>query len=505
MNTNPFVELVDISKSFPGVKALSDVSIAFYPGKVHVLLGENGAGKSTIIKIISGVYQADAGKLLVGGQEYTFTNTRQALAHGVSVIHQELSVIPDLTVAENIFLGREPKIARTGLIDRATMFAETKKLLDSIGVKINPRAVIRTLTNGDKQMVEIARAVSQNSSMVIMDEPTSSLSDHEVEALFRVINKLKSENVAVIYISHRMKEIFEIGDNITILRDGQVVKTMPLSETDEQTMIALMVGRQVTQYYYKAEAPKDSPVVLSVKNLTRKGVFQNVSFDLHQGEVLGVSGLIGAGRTEVMRAIFGADRFTSGEIEVFGQKAAFKTPGQAIKAGIGLIPEDRRGQGLLLEKNLRQNTSLASLMANSHHGFINFKWENTIAAEYIEKLHTKTPSDRALARNLSGGNQQKVVIAKWLAAKVRILIMDEPTRGIDVNAKAEIYALMKEFVENGGSIIVVSSELPEVLGVSNRIMVMRGGVVTKIMNAEGATEKEVMQYASFNSETETGV
>ena len=223
MNTNPFVELVDISKSFPGVKALSDVSIAFYPGKVHVLLGENGAGKSTIIKIISGVYQADAGKLLVGGQEYTFTNTRQALAHGVSVIHQELSVIPDLTVAENIFLGREPKIARTGLIDRATMFAETKKLLDSIGVKINPRAVIRTLTNGDKQMVEIARAVSQNSSMVIMDEPTSSLSDHEVEALFRVINKLKSENVAVIYISHRMKEIFEIGDNITLLRDGQVV------------------------------------------------------------------------------------------------------------------------------------------------------------------------------------------------------------------------------------------------------------------------------------------
>ena len=265
--------------------------------------------------------------------------------------------------------------------------------------------------------------MTQNSSMVIMDEPTSSLSDHEVEALFRVINKLKSENVAVIYISHRMKEIFEIGDNITILRDGQVVKTMPLSETDEQTMIALMVGRQVTQYYYKAEAPKDSPVVLSVKNLTRKGVFQNVSFDLHQGEVLGVSGLIGAGRTEVMRAIFGADRFTSGEIEVFGQKAAFKTPGQAIKAGIGLIPEDRRGQGLLLEKNLRQNTSLASLMANSHHGFINFKWENTIAAEYIEKLHTKTPSDRALARNLSGGNQQKVVIAKWLAAKVRNILI----------------------------------------------------------------------------------
>lgn len=505
MNTKPFVELHGINKSFPGVKALSDVSIDFYPGKVHILLGENGAGKSTIIKIISGVYQADAGNLLVNGQEHTFMNTRQALAKGISVIHQELSVIPDLTVAENIFLGREPKIAGTGLIDKAAMFARTKELLESIGIEISPKALIRKLTNGDKQMVEIARAVSQNSAMVIMDEPTSSLSDHEVQALFRVINKLKSENVAIIYISHRMKEIAEIGDTITILRDGQVVKTLPLSETDEQSMIALMVGRQMTQYYYKAEAKAGGEIVLRVENLTSKGVFEDVSYDLRQGEVLGVSGLIGAGRTEVMRAVFGADRYQSGNVMVFGKKVRFRTPREAIRAGIGLIPEDRRNQGLLLEKNIRQNTSLASLMENSHHGFINFKWESDIAAEYITKLRTKTPSDRALARNLSGGNQQKVVIAKWLAAKVRILIMDEPTRGIDVNAKAEIYALMKDFVEQGGSIIMVSSELPEILGVSNRILVMRGGRVTKMMDAQGATEKEIMKYASFNSETDAEV
>lgn len=505
MNVKPFVEFRGITKTFPGVKALSDVSIDFYPGKVHVLLGENGAGKSTIVKIISGVYQADQGELFVSGEKQTFTNTRQALKKGISVIHQELSVIDDLTVAENIFLGREPKLANTGFIDRKMMYTQTKELLNSIGVEINPKQLVRKLTNGDKQMVEIARAVSQNSAMVIMDEPTSSLSDHEVQALFRVIQKLKRENVAMIYISHRMKEIAEIGDTITILRDGQLVKTMPLSETDEQSMIALMVGRKMTQYYFKAEPPEKAQTVLSVKNLTEEGVFENVSFDLYQGEILGVSGLIGAGRTEVMRAIFGADRFTSGEIEVFGKKSVFTTPQQAIKAGIGLIPEDRRNQGLLLGKNLRINTSLASLMANSNHGAIDFSWERSVTAEYIDKLHTKTPTDQALAKNLSGGNQQKVVIAKWLAAQVRILIMDEPTRGIDINAKAEIYALMKKFVENGGSIVMVSSELPEILGVSNRIMVMREGQVTKILDAQGATEKEIMQYASFNSETEARV
>ena len=496
MNTNPFVELVDISKSFPGVKALSDVSIAFYPGKVHVLLGENGAGKSTIIKIISGVYQADAGKLLVGGQEYTFTNTRQALAHGVSVIHQELSVIPDLTVAENIFLGREPKIARTGLIDRATMFAETKKLLDSIGVKINPRAVIRTLTNGDKQMVEIARAVSQNSSMVIMDEPTSSLSDHEVEALFRVINKLKSENVAVIYISHRMKEIFEIGDNITILRDGQVVKTMPLSETDEQTMIALMVGRQVTQYYYKAEAPKDSPVVLSVKNLTRRGVFQNVSFDLHQGEVLGVSGLIGAGRTEVMRAIFGADPGVTGDLYIKGTKTRISSPKAAVRHGLAFVTEDRKHTGIIAGMAVDQNITLSSLQNYAPGGFLRHRLEEETAGSYVKELKIKTPTVNTDIASLSGGNQQKALLARWLCTEADVIIMDEPTRGIDVGAKREIYMLINQLTQMGKAVIMVSSDLPEVLGMSDRIMVMSGGAITGELDARKADQVAVMRLAT---------
>ncbi|TCL71638.1 monosaccharide ABC transporter ATP-binding protein (CUT2 family) [Hydrogenispora ethanolica] len=498
MHQTPLIEMTGVNKSFPGVKALSDISLNIYPGRVHVLLGENGAGKSTLIKIISGVYTRDSGSVKLNGREVNFQNTRESLAAGVSVIHQELSVIPDLTVAENIFLGKEPKIGNTGFIDRKKMVEETGKLLESMGVRINPRAVIRKLNNADKQMVEIARAVSQNSSLVIMDEPTSSLSEHEVEALFRVIEKLKKENVAIIYISHRLKEIARIGDTVTILRDGQVVRTVDLAEIDESHMIALMVGREITQFYYKSQVPPGDEVVLEVKHYTRKGAFDDVSFALRRGEILGVAGLIGAGRTEVMRAIFGADPVDSGECLLYGKPVRFTEPQQAIKAGIGLIPEDRRNQGLLLAKSVRENTSLASLYANSRQGFLDFKWEREVALHYIEALRTKTPSDSTLTRSLSGGNQQKVVIAKWLVAQSKILIMDEPTRGIDVNAKAEIYLLMKQFVEEGGSIIMVSSELPEVLGVSDRIMVMREGRVAGFIPGPGATEKDIMQLASIS-------
>ena len=345
-------------------------------------------------------------------------------------------------------------------------------------------------------MVEIVRAVSQNSRMVIMDEPTSSLSDHEVQALFKVMRKLKSENVAIIYISHRLKEILEMGDTLTVLRDGTLVDTVPVSEVTEDKMVAMMVGREISNYYFKPEPPKTKEIVFEVRNLTRAGMFNNVSFKLYKGEILGVAGLIGAGRTEVMRAAFGADPYNSGECLMDGKPYKAKTPKDTIKKGLGLIPEDRRGQGLLLEKNVKENTSLASLFANSNHGFINFGWEKQESVSYIEKLRIKTPSELALLKNLSGGNQQKVVIAKWLLAKSRILIMDEPTRGIDVNAKSEIYALMKEFVENGGSIILVSSELPEIIGCSNRIMVMREGVVTGFLDQDEATEERVMQFAS---------
>ncbi len=498
MHQMPLIEMAGVSKTFPGVKALSNINLNIYPGKVHVLLGENGAGKSTLIKIISGVYSRDEGIIRLSGQEVDFKNTRESLAAGISVIHQELSVIPDLTVAENIFLGREPKIGKSGFVDRKKMNKDTSQLLESIGVKINPKAVIRRLSNADKQMVEIARAVSQNSSLVIMDEPTSSLSEHEVEALFKVIDKLKRENVAIIYISHRLKEIARIGDTVTILRDGQLVKTVSLQEIDESHMIALMVGREVTQFYYKSEIPPADEVVLEIRNYTRKEVFENISFSLRRGEILGVAGLIGAGRTEVMRAIFGADSIDSGECFLNGEPVRFTEPQQAIKAGVGLIPEDRRNQGLLLSKSVKENTSLASLFVNSKFGLINFRWESQIAEDFIQMLRTKTPNANAPVKNLSGGNQQKVVIAKWLAAKSRILIMDEPTRGIDVNAKAEIYSLMKKFVEEGGSIIMVSSELPEILGVSDRVMVMREGKVSGIIDNQGITEKDILQLASIS-------
>ena len=495
MNYAPFVELLNISKSFPGVKALTDISAKFFRGRVHVLLGENGAGKSTVIKIISGVYQADNGRIIVNGSEQRFTNTRESLAHGISVIHQELSVIPDLTVAENIFLGREPKKS-SGFIDKKKMYDDTRTLFETIGVEIDPKAYIRKLNNGDKQMVEIAKAVSQNSSMVIMDEPTSSLSEREVSALFRVIRRLKADNVAVIYISHRLKEILEIGDDITVLRDGTLVTTRPISGMTEKEMVALMVGREMTQFYYRAENAVKDEIVLEVRNLTRKGAFEDVSFELKRGEVLGVSGLVGAGRTEVMRAVYGADSYDSGTIKLFGNEVHLRSCEEAIAMGIGLVPEDRRNQGLMLEKSVKENTSIASLKSHSKRGFIDFAWEKASAVEYIEKLRTKTPSENTTIKNLSGGNQQKVVIARWLLAQSKILIMDEPTRGIDVNTKAEIYNLMKAFVEEGGSIIMVSSELPEILGVSDRIMVMSEGRVTGILDISEASEKKIMSLAS---------
>ncbi|MEJ8735456.1 sugar ABC transporter ATP-binding protein [Mediterraneibacter sp. ICN-202921] len=499
MEKKPLVELRHIYKEFPGVKVLQDISISFYPGKVHVLLGENGAGKSTIIKIISGVYQADKGEVFVKGEKVKFTNIKQSQQSGISVIHQELSVIEDLMVYENIFLGREVK--KNGkILNKAQMIEETQKLMNTIGIHINPKSYIRDLNNGEKQMVEIVRAVSQNSEMVIMDEPTSSLSEHEVQALFEVIEKLKKENVAIIYISHRLKEIMEIGDTLSVLRDGILVKTLPVAEVTENQMVTMMVGREMKQYYYKPKGYKNKEVVLQVSHLTRKGEFEDVSFQLYKGEILGVAGLIGAGRTEVMRTVFGAEKPDSGECQLFGKVYHAKTPKDVIRRGVGLIPEDRRQQGLLLEKNVKENASLASILKRARKGFIDFQWEKNAALEYIKKMSIKTPSEKEVVKNLSGGNQQKVVIAKWLLAEAKILIMDEPTRGIDVNAKSEIYALMKAFVENGGSIIMISSELPEILGVANRIMVMREGKVSGFVNEEEAAEEIIMSLASVGSE-----
>lgn len=505
MGEKALVSLEHISKSFPGVKALNDISIDFYPGRVHVLLGENGAGKSTIIKIISGVYQADEGNLLVRGTKERFENTRESLAKGISIIHQELSVIPDLTIAENIFLGREPK-TRLGLIDKQKMNQDAAALLKSLELQLNPGTFIRKLTNADKQMVEIARAVSQNSEMVIMDEPTSSLSEKEVAALFKVITALKEEGVAIIYISHRLKEIREIGDDITILRDGTVVLTTSLDRITEAEMINKMVGREMKQFYFRAENAVTDEIVLAVEGLERKGSFERVTFRLRRGEILGVAGLVGAGRTEVMRAVFGADIPDFGAMQLYGRPYQPKTVKDAVSSGIGLIPEDRRGQGLLLEKSVAVNTTLSSLYEKSRRGLIDFSWEKSASEDYVKKMRTRTPGIRTRIKNLSGGNQQKVVIARWLLAGSRILIMDEPTRGIDVNAKAEIYNLMKEFVEDGGSIIMVSSDLPEILGVADRIMVMREGTVSGFLDIKEASEEKIMELASITRQVPgTGV
>lgn len=502
-NEKPLVSLNKINKSFPGVKVLQDISIDFYAGKVHVLLGENGAGKSTIIKIISGIYTPDSGEVVVDGEVRHFTSINQSQKLGISVIHQELSVIEDLMVYENVFLGREKK--QSGFIDKKFMIQKTQSLLDMIGIDINPKSYIRDLSNGEKQMVEIIRAVSQDSRLVIMDEPTSSLSDHEVESLFNVMNKLRNEGVAIIYISHRLKEIIRMGDTLTVLRDGVVVDTVPVKDVTEDQMVTMMVGREIGSYYYKPTRKKDGKVVLEAKEMTRKGSFENVSFKLYEGEILGVSGLIGAGRTEVMRAIFGADKYDSGECIIYEKLSNAKNPKDIIKQGVGLIPEDRRHQGLLLEKNVKENTSLVALEVTAKKGFIDFSWEREESIAYIEKLKVKTPSETAITKNLSGGNQQKIVIAKWLLAQSKILIMDEPTRGIDVNAKAEIYQLMKKFVEDGGSIILVSSDLPEIIGCSNRIMVMREGVVTGFIDETEATEEKIMQLASKEDNEGEGI
>ena len=414
------IQAKNISKSFSGIPALRNISIDFYPGRVHVLLGENGAGKSTLIKIMSGVYQKDEGQIYLAGEELNLHNPRDGIDKGISVIHQELSVVADLSVAENIFLDNLPKTGGV-LIDYKTLYQETARLMDGLKItNIHPRDIVRNLSAADRQMVEIMRAVSRKAKVVIMDEPTSSLSEREIEALFSVVERLKKQDVAVIYISHKLNEIIEIGDDISIFKDGELVCTDLVANLTEAQMVKLMVGRDIGEYHIRAPKPKAMVPLLEVKGLCGDG-FSNVSFTLHKGEVLGFSGLIGAGRTEVMRAIFGADRFTSGEILLNGKSVRFKHPQQAIAAGIGLVPEDRRRQGVILDDSVRHNISIVSLRDYAKRGQIDFGWERDTATAYIEKLLIKTPHDKAHIRNLSGGNQQKTVLAKWLAAQVEIL------------------------------------------------------------------------------------
>ena len=496
----PNLQAIHIDKRFPGVNALTDVSIDFYPGEVHALLGENGAGKSTLIKILSGVYTPTSGKVVFEGNEMHFTAPGEALDKGIAVIHQELSIANDLTVAENVFLGAEPRINNGPLLDRAKMNRDTQALLDYMKVtNIKATDIARDLTAAQQQMVEIAKVISKKAKVVIMDEPTSSLSEHEINALFEQLDNLRNNQVTVIYISHRMAEIFRMCDRATILRDGCKVKTCMIKDTTESEIVNSMVGREIKDYYNR-QAHTPGKEMLRVEGLTRKKEFKDISFTAYAGEILGFYGLVGAGRTEVMETIFGARRADAGKIFVEGKEVHFRSPKDAIEHNLGMVTEDRRRTGLMLQATLRHNIVLPSLPY--HHrrfGFLDHKWEADIAQEMTQKLRVKTPSIQTIIANLSGGNQQKVILAKWLIANSKILILDEPTRGIDVNAKSEFYALMNDFVADGGCIIMVSSELPEMLGVADRIIVMREGVQGGEISGADATEQSVIQLASVQS------
>lgn len=495
MGSNALIEIRGLSKEFPGVKALDNINIDFYRGELHALVGENGAGKSTLLKILTGVYVRDAGTISINGNPVHFSNTKQAIDAGISIIHQELSIIPDLTVAENIFLGREPVVNKF-FLDKKQMQQKTKELFETIGIEINPKAIAGELSTAQQQMVEIARAISYESSLVIMDEPTSSLSEREVEALFKIIRKLKSNNIGIVYVSHHLNEVMELGNKATILRDGRYIKTVEIKDTTENELVSLMVGREIDHYFNHKENQFTDKVVLKIEGFTKLPMYKDVSFELHEGEILGIAGLVGAGRTEVLMGIFGAEKPDKGKIILHDKEVEFNTPRDAINHHLALVPEDRRHQGLLLVQSVKENIALPNLYIQSKNGFVDKKWENETANLFIEKLRIKTPSANTVTKNLSGGNQQKVIIAKWLAANTKILLLDEPTRGIDVNAKSEIYSLMNEFTKQGGSVIMVSSELPEVIGISDRIVVMREGIVKGILDRDEATEENIMLLAS---------
>jgi ribose transport system ATP-binding protein len=490
------VEMTGITKDFPGVHALADASLELRAGEVHALVGENGAGKSTLMKILAGVYQPDAGEIRFKGEPVDIPNPRTALDLGISMIHQELNLMPHLTVAQNIFMGREPRGRPRFMLDDRRLNQQTQELIDRLHLKLDPKARVGDLKIAQQQMVEIAKALSLNASVLIMDEPTAALTDTEIDELFRIIRDLRANGVGVVHISHRLEELKQISDRVTVMRDGRYIATLPTPEADIPVIINLMVGRAI--YEEAPEVPERSDdVVLEVRGLTRGRMVRDVSFVLHRGEILGVAGLVGAGRTEVVRAIFGADRPESGEILVHGTRANIRGPADAVKLGIAYLSEDRKRYGLALGMDVETNVVLASLQRFvASFGRIDTRKTRAVAEQRVQDLGIKTPSVRQRARNLSGGTQQKVVIAKWLTADTDILIFDEPTRGIDVGAKSEIYHLLNELAREGKSIIMISSELPEILRMSHRIIVMCEGRLTGELPGATATQEQIMTLAT---------
>ncbi|MGC9003172.1 MAG: sugar ABC transporter ATP-binding protein [bacterium] len=493
----PVLEMKGITKQFPGVLALDNVNFEVERGEVHALVGENGAGKSTLLKILAGALTMDKGEILINGKPIRFHSPLDAIQAGIAVIYQEFNLVPYLSAGENIFLGREPR-RFNGFVDFKKLHSDAQRILDRIGANFSSRTLVSQLSVAQQQMTEIAKALSQNAQIIAMDEPTSALTDREVAHLFDIIKSLKEEGVAIIFVSHRLEEIFQIAERITVLRDGKYVGTKRIEETNRDEVIAMMVGREIKEKIPKRPA-KIGEEILRVEGLTREGVFRDISFTLHKGEVLGLAGLVGAGRTEIARAIFGADPIDRGKIYLEGKEVRIRSPQDAIKLGIGLLTEDRKRYGLVLPMTVRENTTLANLVEVAMRGFINFSKERGVARRLVEDLDIRTPSIEQIARNLSGGNQQKLVLAKWLFTKCKVLIFDEPTRGIDVGAKVEIYELMNQLAEKGVGIIMISSELPEILGMSDRILVIHEGRITGELRREEATQERVMHLATGGS------
>lgn len=491
----PVVEMNGIVKNYPGVKALDGVDFSVLPGEVHALVGENGAGKSTLIKILAGAEARDAGSIAVDGRAAHITSPQESMRLGISVIYQEFNLVPYMNATENIFLGREPASAVPGVIDFRRMYADAERVIDELGVGLDVRSPVNHLSVAQQQMVEIAKATSRRSRLIAMDEPSATLTEHELANLFSLIRRLKNEGVSIVYISHRLEEIFEIADRVTVLRDGRLVATKSIAETDRDDIIRMMVGRELKEKIPKVAA-EQGEVVLEVRNLNRAGVLRDISLNVHRGEVLGIAGLVGAGRSEVARAIFGADPIDSGSILLDGRPVTVRSPRDAIKLGIGLVTEDRKALGLILGMAVRENITLAGLSKLLRLGFVSRRSEREASRAFVEELTIKTPSLDQAVQNLSGGNQQKIVLAKWLFTQSKVLIFDEPTRGIDVGAKTEIYQLMNRLVEQGVAIIMISSELPEVLGMSDRIIVMHEGSIAGELSRDEATQERIMHLAT---------
>lgn len=493
-NQDYILQVRGLTKTFAGIQALGNVQLNLRKGEVHALMGENGAGKSTFMKILSGLETPDSGEVLLDGKPLTNKTVREAQRSGISMIHQEILAVPELTVAQNIFLGRELTSWLPGWLDDQRINQQAEKLLMHMGATINVRAKMKDLSVAEQQMVEIAKAISNNAQVLIMDEPTSALSHKEVDVLFTLIAELKKKGVAIIYISHKMEEIRQLADTITILRDGKYIGSYPADELDTHSLINLMVGREINNLFPDASS-SICINVLTVENLCRQDVFSDISFTVHAGEILGIGGLMGAGRTELARVIFGLDQSDGGAIYFKGQPVSITSPQQAIRTGIGYVSEDRKGWGFIPELSIKHNLTLASLPAHANGTFIDARREVDSADKMIQKLRIKTAGPDQKVVQLSGGNQQKVIIGKVLLASPSLIILDEPTRGIDVGAKFEIYKLIRQLAADGVAIIVISSELPELLGLSDRILVLEKGKQTALLNRKEATQETILRYA----------